>query len=200
MLRQLTSVAAIGGLLLGLAILVFQPATVGAQETVTVPVGDIWFCSADYENGVCATEITQGDTVSWDFSGAALPHTSTACGASCDSPIASPLWDSGIIQGGGGSYQFTFTEPGTYAYYCQVHPYQRGQIVVTAAQQDPTATSDADATPGPGVIPSVDSPPTVGTGPRSGSTNAWWFAAMAGFGLTLVGSGLLFARARVRSR
>jgi plastocyanin len=32
-----------------------------------------------------------------------------------------------------GSYTFTFTTPGTYAYFCYVHPHMTGTIVVEAA-------------------------------------------------------------------
>ena len=31
------------------------------------------------------------------------------------------------------SYSFTFTTPGTYAYFCYVHPFMKGTIVVEAA-------------------------------------------------------------------
>lgn len=30
------------------------------------------------------------------------------------------------------SYSYTFTEAGTYAYYCSLHPFMTGKIVVTA--------------------------------------------------------------------
>ncbi len=98
--------------------------------TTTVDVGDIWFCDETFEGGLCETTIAVGDTVVWDFDGAIQPHTTTACGASCDSPTASPRWDSGLINDGT-TFQYTFNAPGTYLYYCQVHPtLQRGSIVV----------------------------------------------------------------------
>ena len=31
------------------------------------------------------------------------------------------------------SWQHTFTKPGTYAYFCEMHPYMKGRIVVVAA-------------------------------------------------------------------
>jgi len=104
---------------------------------VTIAVGDIWFCGPAFSSGnVCETKINQGDTVVWDFTGATLPHTTTHCGASCASPTASPLWDSGVISPSSPdrTFEFTFTEPGTYLYFCEVHPTtQRGRIVVNAA-------------------------------------------------------------------
>ena len=113
---------------------------VEANSTVAVPVGDAWFCDETFGGGVCDTVIAVGDTVSWNFGDAVLPHTTTACGASCDAPTATPLWGSGVVAGGGGPFEFTFTEPGTYLYYCEVHPFsQRGRIIVEEAEPKPEA-------------------------------------------------------------
>ncbi len=126
-----------------------SPAT--AQETTTVAVGDTWFCNESFYAGICETTISVGDTVSWNFSGAVLVHTTTACGADCDSPTDTPLWNSGLVIGAS-TYEFTFDTPGTYLYYCVVHPIlQRGRIVV---QQDlpPTSTPlPPTSTPPPGL-------------------------------------------------
>lgn len=103
-------------------------------STVTVPVGDIWFCGPSFANGVvCETKINVGDTVVWDFTGAVAPHTTTHCGSSCDNPTNSPLWDSGVISttSADRTFEYTFTQPGTYPYLCEVHSAaQRGRIVV----------------------------------------------------------------------
>ena len=96
---------------------------VAAQQTTTIAVGDFWFCSASFEDGVCETTITEGDTVVWNVGGASAPHTTTECGASCDSPTGSPLWDSGIIDDGA-TFQSSFDQVGTYLYFCQIHPLQ----------------------------------------------------------------------------
>jgi plastocyanin len=122
-------------LLVAVAFVTQQSAT--AAE-VGVQVGDVWFCDESYEGGVCETTIDAGDTVVWDFEGANQPHTTTACGADCDAPTNSPLWDSGIIPGNSTGndalFEFTFDQPGTYLYYCEVHPFlQRGKIVVQGA-------------------------------------------------------------------
>jgi len=29
-----------------------------------------------------------------------------------------------------GSFSFTFEEPGTYEYYCSIHPYMTGTVIV----------------------------------------------------------------------
>jgi len=140
------------------AALLAQPAA--AQETVTVDVGDIWFCDVSFMGGVCDTTIAAGDTVVWDFGPALLPHTTTACGASCDSPTSDPLWDSGLIVDGS-TYQYTFTQPGTYLYYCLVHlNMQRGRIIVLGGGATPPPTPSSTGASGDvncsGAVDSID--------------------------------------------
>jgi hypothetical protein len=117
-----------------LAIMAGALATPGAGQAgggqVTIAVGDTWFCSASFRNGVCETTVTAGDTVVWDFGSASLPHTTTECGASCDNPTADPAWDSGVISKGA-TFQRRFASPGTFLYQCRVHPdFMRGRIIV----------------------------------------------------------------------
>ncbi|MCH7511660.1 MAG: hypothetical protein IIB19_04760 [Chloroflexi bacterium] len=176
--------------------------TAAAQETVSVAVGDIWFCDASFQGGVCDTVIDVGDTVVWDFNDAQLPHTATACGDSCDTPTSSPAWDSGFIAGGGGTYEYTFTEPGTYLYLCEIHPFtMRGQIIVQGGPPPttapPTPVTAATATPGDGTSPTSTpvatttiGSPITGAGPQEGSSGAWWTpAALAATGGALVALG-----------
>ncbi len=44
---------------------------------------------------------------------------------STDKKIVSPVLDTD------GRYSYTFTTPGTYAYYCSIHPMMTGKVVVT---------------------------------------------------------------------
>ena len=188
-----------------------------AQQTANVAVGDIWFCDSSFSNGICNTQITAGDTVVWDFGSGNLPHTATECGASCDTPTGTPLWDSGVLQGSG-TFSHTFNTPGTFLYVCQVHPFQmRGEIVVQAAQQptpdspQPTNTTgvsptndaaapsdDGAALPGAGSTPANDAaapsddgaalPGAGATLPPSGSQNQWLGLVMAAVSAAAVGA------------
>lgn len=186
----------------GFAVSLVMSSGAASAATTTVPVGDSYFCNESFQGGACTTTITVGDTVVWDFSGADIVHTVTACGASCDNPTSSPLFDSGVVQGGGSPFQYTFTTAGTYSYFCQVHAIEmRGQIVVQAAP--PTATLVPGTTPSAGTTPAPTSsggsalPPT-GYGPQPHSSSLWWaFAAMTVVGATLVSfSALSFVRSR----
>lgn len=179
--------------MVGLALVAGATSSASAQETITIPVGDVWFCGEQFQGSECLTTIRAGDTVVWDFSGAAASHTTTACGASCESASSSPLWDSGTVNNGG-TFSYTFTEPGAYLYYCRIHPaLQRGRIVVQAAPVEtptqPPPVADypppATSTPGTGL-------PRTGQGPGGGSSAGWWLVgALGAAGAVLAGAGAL---------
>ncbi len=130
-----------------------------APPTVIIPTGSFYFCNLSYQGGVCDTVVHAGDTVTWNFLEG--EHTTTECGASCDNAVPSTeaLWDSGVVIPGH-SYSRLFTTPGTYLYYCQIHPtVQRGRIIVQPAG-GPTATPTlggpvGDAN-GDGLVNSID--------------------------------------------
>jgi hypothetical protein len=144
------------------------PAPAAAVQTVTIEVGDVWFCDESFQGGVCDTVIYIGDTVVWDFSPAELPHTTTECGVSCDDPTDTPVWDSDLMPNVDDplnprfQFEFTFNETGTYLYYCVIHPIlHRGRIFVVEPGQEPTATPTATSTPDPSPTPTLTPP-----GPR----------------------------------
>ena len=169
-------------------------ATASAQETITIPSGDFYFCAPSYQGGVCETTITAGDTVVWDFSASLTPHTTTECGASCDSPTSAPLWDSGLIDRG--TFSYTFTQPGTYLYFCRVHPLlQLGRMVVQAAPEPTQPPPIVDGTPRPTNTPGAALPST-GQGPDAG--DGWWpLVVLGAVGAITMGAGA-FAYARGR--
>ncbi len=123
-MRRLSIVAA----LCLAAVLVFAPAALAQGQTVTVSMEDNYF---DQPN----ITVEPGTTVTWVHNGQ-NPHTTTSYDG---------LWDSGIIEGGsGGTFSFTFEEPGTYGYYCIPHEAQgmTGTVTVAGGAGDP-ATGDA---------------------------------------------------------
>lgn len=61
-----------------------------------------------------------GATVVWVNQEEAMPHTATSDDG---------LWDSGTLDPGE-RFSFTFEEPGTYTYFCRIHPSMKGTIVV----------------------------------------------------------------------
>ncbi len=72
-----------------------------------------------------------GHTVTW-LNGDQVSHTVTS-GLVSDSNTGS-LFDSGLISPGK-TFQFTFANPGTYNYFCTVHPWMLGQVLVGQGSQ-----------------------------------------------------------------
>ncbi|HLX33666.1 MAG TPA: plastocyanin/azurin family copper-binding protein [Candidatus Limnocylindrales bacterium] len=67
--------------------------------------------------------VNVGDTVTWTVTQAVSQPHSVTSGTGPDDPNSGKLFDSGIrLQNNGDSFPFTFTAPGTYPFYCQVHP------------------------------------------------------------------------------
>ena len=126
--------------LLGLAVVSFlaflsplSSASASHPDDVTIEGGGPgWFCSLAFFGGVCETDVDTGATVTWDIT-SGIRHSITECGADCDSPTATPLWDSGLAFPPF-TFEFQFDTPGVYKYYCREHPINmRGQITVSGS-------------------------------------------------------------------
>ena len=119
-----------------------------ADGVCVITVGETWFCEALYQDSVCPTSIVAGDTIRWEYPSSGLQvHTTTECGANCDSPTTTPLWDSDLLYPGS-SFEITLTTPGQYLYYCWVHPLnQRGLIRVLEPPSTPALTGTPTSTP-----------------------------------------------------
>ena len=67
-----------------------------------------------------SVDVTAGDTVTWDMTGAQMAHSATAEDGS---------WDSGYVDDGS-KWSRIFDTPGEYRYYCYPHPWKKGVIRV----------------------------------------------------------------------
>jgi len=76
--------------------------------------------------------ITVGGTVTWENTDTAA-HTSSS-GTPADGPDG--VFDSSLIMAGG-SYSHTFDTAGTYVYFCMVHPWMEGTVIVEAEASTP---------------------------------------------------------------
>jgi plastocyanin len=141
-----------------------------------------------------------GDTVTWTTTQSiGQQHSVTSGKPGVDQ---GKVFDSGLgLQENGQSFQFTFTTPGTYDYFCQVHPTQMvGQVIVTAAggsappASAPPASAPAASAPpasapaaSPGGSPTASQPPVA---PEAGEPippqNKVIAAAVLGVGLVLL--------------
>jgi plastocyanin len=93
-----------------------------------------------------------GDTVTWTNHDQAAHNAVTTSGPAA---FSSPLLPQGQ------SWSFTFTVPGTYAYYCSVHPDMRAQLVVLSAET--TQAAPQPQAPQRNPPPAQAPPPAVTT-------------------------------------
>lgn len=96
---------------------------VGRDEGGPAAAGPKGVAIADFEFGPLELAVSVGDTVTWSNQDEAA-HTVKSEGPG-------PL-ESGNLAGSE-SYELTFSEAGTYAYLCQLHPFMKGTVEVTAA-------------------------------------------------------------------
>ena len=87
-------------------------ATAGAEE-ITVKIGNFTFGPQDLK-------VKAGTTVTWTNEDD-IPHT-----------VVSPNNFRSKVLDTDGKYSFTFTTPGTYKYFCSLHPHMTGTVVVEA--------------------------------------------------------------------
>lgn len=85
-----------------------------ATDEVAVPIQGFRFLPAE-------VTVTVGTTITWTNMDSA-PHSATADDGS---------WDTGVL-GQGESGSVTFDTPGTYTYYCAVHPNMTATVIVTS--------------------------------------------------------------------
>lgn len=104
-----------------------QPSSAPATGAVNI---------VDYAYDPATTSIRAGDTLVWTNFGRA-PHTVTAKDQSFDSGTLAP----------GGTYSRTFTSPGTFTYFCTIHPEMQAVVAVGAAGDAPPATPPSPPPP-----------------------------------------------------
>jgi len=87
-----------------------------------------------YKFGPDVLTVPVGTTVTWTNKDE-VPHTVSSSDKRFTS---SPALDTGDY------YSYTFTTPGTYAYFCTLHPFMVGKVIVEAAKA-PASTSTSGA-------------------------------------------------------
>lgn len=173
-------VAVLGGVLFG-----YQTAS---AKTVGVDGGNNWFCSEDFEDGVCTTTVIAGDTVTWTM--VAGTHTVTECDPSFTECPPTGGFASDILLTGD-TFSQVFPSEGVFPYRCELHPSDmRGSI--TVLEPTPTAAPTASPTPvpsgqtaGPTAVPTITAAglPQTGGAPTEG-VNATLLLAIAAMLIT----------------
>lgn len=99
-----------------------EPVAPNPEETPELPIGDGENVEVVIENNAYSPEtvdISTGDTVRWTNLDSTT-HTVTGTGTNFGSENLNQ----------GDSYEFLFTDPGTYEYYCRIHPSMNGTVIV----------------------------------------------------------------------
>ena len=114
-------------------------------DATTVVIANLAFDPA-------AITVPTGTTVAWTNDDS-VPHTVTSTDGAFDSGIFDP----------GGSFAFTFNEPGAFPYVCQLHPQMQGTVTaegepVAGGEQAAQPASAQAATPAPAEAPSQATP------------------------------------------
>jgi predicted secreted protein with PEFG-CTERM motif len=131
-------------------IMAFAPSAF-ADATVTIATG-----AGASANAACVStnncftpnpvNVAPGDTVTWKNTDTGTSHTVTS-GKPDNSTgnIVAAVFDSSLLASGKTfSHTFTTADVGTINYFCQVHPWMTGQVIVGAASA-PTTTTNATA-------------------------------------------------------
>ncbi len=109
-----------GAVLAGL-MLVVAPASNAADPPKLLPAV-VTVHMRDFKYDPTSAKIHAGDRVTF-VNDDAEPHTVTASDKSFDSE--------GLDTGG--TWQHVFTKPGTYTYFCELHPYMKAVVIVEPA-------------------------------------------------------------------
>ncbi len=150
--------------------------------------GDPGVTIADFHFAPAGTTIHVGDTITWTNDGPSS-HTATAKDGS---------FDTGILKQGQ-SASHTFTQPGTYAYVCQIHPFMHGTITVLASTTSSSSTTTPTTTTSAATTPGATTPATTTAAaqaePSLPNTGFNVFAGLTA-GLLLLGLGAGLRRTR----
>jgi plastocyanin len=78
------------------------------------------------------------EKVTWDWLGPDLAHSVTGISANARRWDSDPGTDA-PYHPPGFSYTIRFTQPGTYAFQCKLHPFVRGEVIVSSNPGDPNS-------------------------------------------------------------
>jgi len=91
----------------------------GAAQPTSVDSMEAQISIFDFSYRPGDLSVPRGAEVTW-FNDDKVQHTATELGSE---------WDTGSLSEGDGA-AVTFTRPGTYEYYCTIHPYMAGKLTV----------------------------------------------------------------------
>ena len=156
---KLSTLSSLFVLMSVVSLIAIAPSAFAAHHEVTIenaPGSSTPGCEPDCFIPTTAT-VEVGAIVTWSNTDNAA-HTATA-GSAADGP--SGVFDSSLIMAGG-SYSYTADTAGTFDYFCMVHPWMSGTLIVEAAgAADAAAQAAADAEAAAAVTMTVAREPAI---------------------------------------
>lgn len=136
------------GVLALAAIVAITPSAFAASTEVDMASGAGSSANADCvaaKNCFAPNPVTvaPGDTITWKNTDK-VGHTVTS-GQPSDNETGTVFDSNGLIKPGA-TFQFTFQNEGTFNYFCQVHPWMTGQVVVSASASSTPSGTGGNAT------------------------------------------------------
>ncbi len=122
-------------------------APVPSQAKISIPLGAADKKVTEYFVPKSLT-VKADEMVTWKNDDLAV-HTVTSGSGPKDG-----LFDSGLL-GSGKSFSFTFTTDGMFDYFCQVHPWMTGQVIVSGSSTQSQTNPPSGSLPSPPVIPAT---------------------------------------------
>jgi len=137
---KMSTLSSLFVLLSVVSLIAIAPSAFAAHHEVTItnaPGSEVAGCEPNCFVPSTVT-VDLGTIVTWDNTDGTAAHTATA-GTAADGP--SGVWDSSLIMTGQ-SYSYTADTVGSFDYFCMVHPWMEGTLIV----EDPAvAQAAADA-------------------------------------------------------
>jgi len=168
---KLSTLSSLFVLMSVVSLIAIAPSAFAAHHEVTIenaPGSSTPGCEPDCFIPTTAT-VEVGAIVTWSNTDNAA-HTATA-GSAADGP--SGVFDSSLIMAGG-SYSYTADTAGTFDYFCMVHPWMEGTIIVEAAGAAEAAAAEAAAAKAEYKVnnPPIDFTDTLSYSVSSGSVSS----------------------------
>ncbi|MDE1827135.1 MAG: cupredoxin domain-containing protein [Thaumarchaeota archaeon] len=133
------------GILALVAVIAIAPQAFAATAQVTISkgasiTGNATACGTTNCFNPNVININVGDKVTWTNTDS-VPHTSTYNDGNLSDSAVGSVWDSSMIKAGSSYTSPPFTKAGTYNYFCEVHPWMAGQVIVGASATSPPPTN-----------------------------------------------------------
>jgi LPXTG-motif cell wall-anchored protein len=164
------------------------PVTDAKAKPLAIAAASTGVTISDFKFAPGAVTVNAGDTVTWSNSGP-TGHSATANDGSFDTGV--------LPKGSSGSH--TFTQAGTFSYFCKPHPFMKGTVVVQAAASGNTGNT-GNTSGGGNTSSGNTSSGSTSTGSQANSGPALPSTGMDVGGLALLGLMTLALGAYLRRR